>query len=121
MATELFIARKQGLNVVRNNLMLFSWEGTPKMSRPRVKVVELDWDESLATIPTTIADEIHADAAQALMFNQWPQALPKTSWDVWPCGYCKWSRLGDYMEVNPIPACDDHAAWRLDGKTASDT
>lgn len=108
MATEMFIARHCGIPVSVNHLLLFSWEGTPKMSRPRVKVVSLDWDESLATIPETAAREIHEAAAKALMFNQWPKAFPVTSWDVWPCGYCRFARLGDF----DVPACDDHDKWR---------
>src|SRR6266699_6870905 len=116
MATEMYIARRSGLSVVENNLLLFSWEGTPKLNRPRIKAITLPWDESLATIPEMAADEIHADAAQALMFNQWPQALPATSWDVWPCSYCRFARLGDFE----VPSCDDHEKWRINNVPGSD-
>jgi hypothetical protein len=112
MATELFISRRAGLEVVQNNLIMLSWEGTPKSSRPRLKAITLDWDDSLATIPEVAAEEIRDDAARALMFNQWPQALPTTSWDVWPCSYCRFARLGDFE----VPACDDHEAWRNDAR-----
>jgi hypothetical protein len=108
MSTELYIARRAGLEVVENNLVLLSWEGTPKSSKPRIKAITLPWEDSLATIPEVAAEEIHDDAARALMFNQWPQALPATSWDVWPCSYCRFARLGDFE----VPACDDHEKWR---------
>jgi hypothetical protein len=116
MATELFIARKAGLDVVESNLLLFSWEGTPKLNRPRVKAVTLPWDESLATVPERAAVEIHEAAAKALMFNQWPKAFPATSWDVWPCSYCRFARLGDF----DVPACDDHEKWRTNGDHEND-
>ena len=112
MATEMFIARQAGLNVVANHLVLFSWEGTPKNTRPRLKAITVDWEPSLATIPEQAAKEIHDNAQKALMFNQWPEAFAKTSWDVWPCGYCRYARLGD-LEV---PACDDHEKWRSDAR-----
>ena len=111
MATELYIARKAGLSVVESTLLLFSWEGTPKNNKPRVKAITVPWDESLASIPEGAAMEIHDNAAKALMFDQWPKAFPPTSWDVWPCSYCRYSRLGDFE----VPACDDHKQWRSDG------
>lgn len=107
MATEMFIARGTGIPVMRSHLVLFSWEGTPKSNRPRIKVVTQEWDRSLASIPEQAAEEIHAAAAQALMFGRWPDAFPATSWDVWPCSYCRFARLGDFE----IPACDDHRRW----------
>lgn len=116
MATELYIARKAGLSVNTNTLLLFSWEGTPKLNRPRIKAITLDWDESLATIPEQAAEEIHTNATRALMFNQWPQAFPATSWDVWPCSYCRFARLGDF----DVPACDDHEKWRSNGNQLQD-
>jgi hypothetical protein len=109
MATELYISRRSGLEVVENNLVMLSWEGTPKSSKPRIKAITLEWDESLATIPEMAAQEIHDAAARALMFNQWPEAYPATSWDVWPCSYCRFARLGDFE----VPGCDDHEKWRI--------
>jgi hypothetical protein len=108
MATEMFIARRAGIEVIRNTLLLFSWEGSPKNNRPRVKAIDLEWDESLASIPEQAAWEINDAAAKALLHNTWPQAYPATSWDIWPCGYCRYARLGDFE----VPACDDHERWR---------
>jgi hypothetical protein len=109
MATELYISRRSGLQVTENNLIMLSWEGTPKSSKPRLRAITLDWDESLTTIPEVAAEEIYDDAARALMSNVWPEALPSTSWDVWPCSYCRFARLGDFE----VPACDDHEKWRI--------
>lgn len=132
MATELFIARadptgwhgpipplKEGeMSLVqmhfpsRNNLVLFSWEHTGKDVKPRLHVVPLDWDETMETIPLAMGDEIEADVAAALAQNRWPDAYPEHQWNVWPCNYCPFSRLGDYTdEANIIPKCDDHQAW----------
>jgi hypothetical protein len=116
MVTEMFIARKAGIPVERNHLVLFSPEGTPKQNTPRIYIATLEWEESMATIPEQAAREIHDAAAQALVFNRWPEAYPKTSWDVWPCGYCRYARLGD-LEV---PACDDHEKWRSNVQGTND-
>jgi len=117
MATEMYVTRKAGIPVQRNHLVLFSPEGTPKQNQPRLHVVTLEWEESLATIPEQAAREIHDDAARAMVLNQWPEAYPKTSWDVWPCGYCRYARLGD-LEV---PACDDHEKWRSNAQRTNDS
>lgn len=108
MATELFITRKQGIPVMANHLLLFSWDSLPKNNRPRVKAITLDWDASLATIPQEAAEQIHVNATTALAQNVWPAAYPVTSWDVWPCSYCRYARLGSF----DVPACDDHDKWR---------
>ena len=116
MATELYIGRRNGLELAESNLLLLSWEGTPKSSRPRIKAITLPWEDSLATIPEVAAEQIHDDAARALMFNIWPEALPATSWDVWPCSYCRFARLGDL----DVPACDDHEKWRSNDSATDD-
>jgi hypothetical protein len=108
MATEMFIARRSGMNVTANHLLLFSWDSIPKNNKPRVKAVTLEWHPSLATIPEEAARQIHDDALIALAQNVWPAAYPVTSWDVWPCSYCRYARLGDFE----VPACDDHEKWR---------
>lgn len=117
MVTELFISRAPQENQasylpVRNNLVLFSWEHTGKDVKPRLHVVPLDWDDTMETIPLAMGDEIEADVAAALAQNRWPEAYPEHQWNVWPCNYCAYSRLGEYTdEANIIPKCDDHAAW----------
>lgn len=113
MATEMFIARNAGSPIERSHLLLFSWEGTPKSNKPRIKVVTLEWDDSLATIPQEAARQIHDNATKAMVLNQWPDPFPATSWDVWPCSYCRFARLGDFE----VPACDDHERWRVSDPT----
>jgi hypothetical protein len=115
MATEMFIARKQGLPVMANHLLLFSWDSIPKNNKPRVKAITLEWDASLATIPEEAARQIHYDATLALAQNVWPAAYPVTSWDVWPCSYCRYARLGDFE----VPGCDDHDKWRSNNEKVS--
>lgn len=126
MIDEMFISRNaqtiangnervistEQLQVVRNNLVLFTWEHTPKLSHPRIKVVELPWEEDMVTIPLAAADELEQDAARALAMGIWPEPYPEHQWDTWPCSYCQYSRLGDYIDPkNILPKCDDHAAW----------
>jgi hypothetical protein len=117
MATELFICRNSiavkqwGRIPVRNNLALFSWEMTPKNTKPRVIVVPLDWDESLASIPMVVADELEQDVINAKNYGIWPEALPEHQWDTFPCSYCSFSRLGDYTETPNLPKCDHHEAF----------
>lgn len=118
MATELYICRnspaaKQWGHVpVRNNLALFSWEMTVKHTKPRVIVVPLEWDDSLASIPETVADELEQDVISAREFGIWPEAIPEHQWDVFPCSYCQFSRLGDYTNPEDIlPKCTHHEAW----------
>jgi hypothetical protein len=108
MITEMFISRMQGIPVVENNLLLFSWEGTVKASKPRVKAITMPWESAMEATVMEMAHQVYKDASNALVNNVWPQAYPKTSWDVWPCGYCSFARLGDLE----IPACDDHAKWK---------
>lgn len=118
LATELYICRNSpavtqwGYIPVRNNLALFSWEMTVKNTKPRVIVAPLEWDETLASIPVTIADELEEDVIRAREFGIWPEAKPEHQYDVWPCSYCAFSRLGDYTDpANILPKCDDHKAW----------
>lgn len=118
MATELFICRNSiavkqwGRVPVRNNLALFSWEMTVKHTKPRVIVVPLEWDESLASIPQTVADELEQDVVNAREFGIWPEALPEHQWDTFPCSYCMFSRLGDYTVEPNLPKCEHHEAWQ---------
>lgn len=117
MATELFICRNSPDPRRRpaiNNLVLFSWEHTVKNVKPRVVVVPLPWDESLASIPITIADELEQDVINAREYGIWPEAMPEHQYDVWPCSYCPYSRLGDYVTdpEHPLPKCNDHQAWK---------
>lgn len=113
MATELYITRNHPrLQPVRNNLALFSWEMTVKHTKPRIIVVPLDWDNSLASIPETVADELEADVINAREFNIWPEALPEHQWDTFPCSYCMYSRLGDYTVEPNLPKCEHHEAWK---------
>lgn len=124
MVEEMFITRNcapDGMStitnavsslVVRNNLVLFAWEHTGKDTKPRVRVVPLDWHESLSTIPLTAAAEIEEDVAAALAMGVWPEAYPEHQWNTWPCAYCPFSRLGDYTDPDKIlPKCDDHERW----------
>lgn len=115
MATELYITRNHGgIEPVRNNLALFSWEMTVKYTKPRMIVVPLEWDESLSSIPRVVADELEQDVINAKEFGIWPEALPEHQWDTFPCSYCMFSRLGDYTEADPdevLPKCDDHLAF----------
>lgn len=97
---------------IRNNLILFCWEHTGKDVKPRLHVVPLDWDDTMETIPLAMGDEIEADVARALGLGEWPEAYPEHAWNLWPCNYCPYSRLGDYTDVdNVIPKCDDHPRW----------
>lgn len=123
LVEEMFITRNVALTeegrshadhmVTRNNLVLFAWEHTGKDTVPRVRVVPLDWDPSLATIPLNAAAEIEEDVAAALAMNVWPEAYPEHQWNVWPCAYCPFSRLGEYLDEKVIiPKCDDHEAWK---------
>lgn len=124
MVTELFIARADPTGwmpkgmigmahfPIRNNLVLFAWEHTGKDVKPRLHVVPLDWDDTMETIPLAMGDEIEADAAMALGQGVWPEGYPEHAWNVWPCNYCAYSRLGDYLDPEQvIPKCDDHKAW----------
>jgi hypothetical protein len=118
LATELFICRNSvavrqwGRIPNVNNLVLFSWEHTVKNTKPRVIVIPIEWDESLASIPLTVADELEQDAIAAKTMGIWPEALPEHQYDVFPCSYCPFSRLGDYTNPDDVlPKCDDHEAW----------
>lgn len=121
MIEEMFITRQvsyvdedAALTVVRNNLVLFSWEHTGKHKKPRATVVPLDWDGSMNALPRAVAAEIEEEVARALAQGIWPEAYPEHQWDVWPCAYCPYSRLGDYTNPDPaehLPKCDDHAKW----------
>lgn len=118
LATELFICRNSpavkqyGRVPTVNNLVLFSWEHTVKNTKPRLIVVPIEWDESLASIPLNVADELEEDAIRARTMGIWPEALPEHQYDVFPCAYCPFSRLGDYTNPDDIlPKCDDHEAW----------
>lgn len=128
MVTEMFIARNDqklvmvngGVTLgggqypipVRNNLGVFCWEHTGKDVRPKLHVVPLDWDDTMATIPLTVGDEVEQEAADALVNDRWPEAYPEHTYNLWPCAYCPYSRLGDYTADPPIPKCDDHETWK---------
>lgn len=123
MITELFIARhdrnadhsrgpSETMMPYRNTLGVFCWEHTGKDVRPKLHMVPLDWDDSMESVPLVAGDELEADSVGALAMDQWPEAYPEHQWNVWPCGYCNYSRLGDYTADPPLPKCDDHNAWR---------
>lgn len=134
MITELFIARhdpradtmatarkEQKLIPYRNTLGVFCWEHTGKDVRPKLNVVPLDWDDSMESIPLVAGDELEADSVGALAMDQWPEPYAEHQWNVYPCSYCSYSRLGDYTADPPLPKCDDHAAWKKekDGQVPS--
>lgn len=107
MATEMYIGRRMGYPIQRSHLLLASWEGTPKMSDPHCRVVTMEWEEGLATIPEEVARTIIQDYDAAYTMGQWPQAYPIHKWDSWPCNYCNYSRTADFETIG----CEEQGEW----------
>lgn len=107
MATEMYIGRKMGYPIQRNHLMMVTTEGTPKISDPHCRVVTMEWDESLATIPEQIGRELVDDVHAARTANQWPQAYPAHRADTWPCSYCRYPRGGTFDLIG----CEEQPEW----------
>ncbi len=107
MATEMYIGRKMGYPIQRNHLMMVTTEGTPKISDPHCRIVTMEWDESLATIPEQIGRELVDDVHAARTANQWPQAYPAHRADTWPCSYCRYPRGGSFDLIG----CEEQPEW----------
>jgi hypothetical protein len=107
MATEMYIGRKMGYPIVRNHLMMVTTEGTPKISDPHCRIVTMQWNESLASIPEAIGRELVDDLGRAHAHGQWPEAEPAHKWDSWPCNYCRWPRLGS----TDLIGCEEQSEW----------
>lgn len=113
MATEMYIGRRIGWPIQRSHLLLASWEATPKIDDPHCRVVSLEWDESLATIPEQIAREIIQDYDAAYTLNRWPAAYPPHRADTFPCSYCKFARLGGFDTIG----CEEQGEWERFAET----
>jgi hypothetical protein len=107
MATEMYIGRKMGYPIQRNHLMMVTTEGTPKISDPHCRIVTMEWDESLATIPEQIGRELVDDVRAARTTNRWPEAYPVHRADVWPCSYCRYPRMGSFGLIG----CEEQPEW----------
>lgn len=107
MATELYIGRAMGYPIVRTNLMLATWESTPRMSKIQAPVIPMDWDESLALIPEEVARELILDYWKVFDEGKWPTAEPAHKWDDWPCSYCQYSRVSTFDTIG----CTEPQEW----------
>lgn len=112
VATELYIGRMSGMPIARSHLLFSTWEATPKFTHPRVIVETVEWDHGLLSIPLERARETLDDYARVSTGGAWPKALPKQAWDVWPCSYCRYPRLGDFELIG----CEEHQEWTAHAK-----
>lgn len=107
MATEMYIGRRMGYPINRSHLLLASWEGTPKITDPHCRVVTMEWEESMATIPEEIGRQLIQDYDSAYTMDRWPQAYPVHKWGSFPCSYCQYSRLADFSTIG----CEEQGEW----------
>jgi hypothetical protein len=108
MATELFICRMAGFPVVRNNLMMATFEGTPKIPEAKALSFDMDWTESMAHMVLEEGRSIRADYEKAQETGEHPAAYSVAKADQFPCSYCNYPRQA---ESNAMAACNDHARW----------
>lgn len=107
MATEMYIGRRMGYPIQRSHLMMVSWEGTPKLDNPHCRVMTMEWDESLATIPEQVARELIEDYDAAYTLGRWPEPFPEHRADVWPCSYCRYPRFSGFDSIG----CTEQQEW----------
>jgi hypothetical protein len=107
LATELLICQRAGWPVVRNHLLLFSWDGLPG-TRVLCWSYTVEADPDILHMPLTRFQELVEDLMVYEEQDVMPAPLAKHMADSFPCSYCRYNRLGEAG----IPACDNAAAWK---------
>jgi hypothetical protein len=109
LVIEMYICRQSDIPIVRTNLVMISSEGTPSVPYPRIEVFDLEWDDSMLSIPQQAAEELSLALFDNSDSGSMPSPYPVEKWNTFPCSYCNYSRLGTFDKV----ACDEDWAWDM--------
>ena len=107
LQTELLVCRMAGWTVAANNLLVGTWEGTPSSPRPDMVCYRVEYDPAVGNRIMERAQEILSDAENFDARGELPPAIPLAYGKPakFPCGYCRYSRLG-FEEGVGVPGCE---------------
>lgn len=111
---EMFIGRRMGLPIVRNHVLVYSFEGFLPQSEEaksgyavNALVETVDWEDGMERWVLSRTEEILEDDRAADQ-GVWVPAYPADNANKWPCSYCSHSRIAFEPGMTP---CEENEKW----------